>query len=204
MKLYFAPRTRASRPRWLLEELGLPYELVVLDLSKQENQTSEYLTLQPFGELPALVDGDVTLFESLAICLYLADSFPEKQLAPSQGSSERGSYYQWLIYAETRIEPVLMEFLKIGQLPEEQRAAPQIQSALAAHRVRLDVLLEIVDAELDGRVFIVDGRFTAADLVMASILHLANTLNLLEGFPLLVEYVQLHCRRPALRRAISL
>jgi glutathione S-transferase len=82
MKLYFAPRTRAVRPRWLLEELGVPYELVKLDPSKQENKTPAFLALHPFGEIPVLVDGDVTLFESAAICLYLADRFPEKNLAP--------------------------------------------------------------------------------------------------------------------------
>src|SRR5216684_3336120 len=88
MQLYFAPRTRASRPRWLLEELEVPYELVKLDLSKQESRTPAYLALHPFGEVPVLVDGDVTLFESSAICLYLADRFPEKRLAPSLGSPD--------------------------------------------------------------------------------------------------------------------
>jgi glutathione S-transferase len=69
MKLYFAPRTRAIRPRWLLEELGVPYELVKLDLTRQENNTPEYLAVNPLGEVPALVDGEVTLLESLASCL---------------------------------------------------------------------------------------------------------------------------------------
>src|ERR1700733_14190179 len=82
MKLYFAPRTRASRPRWLLEELGVPYELVRLDLSTQENRAPEFLAVSPLGQLPALVDGDTTLLEPSAICLYLADRSPEKQLAP--------------------------------------------------------------------------------------------------------------------------
>ena len=81
MKLYFAPRTRAVRARWLLEELGVPYELIKLDLARQENTTPAYLAVHPLGEVPALVDGDVTLLESLAICLHLADRFPEKHLA---------------------------------------------------------------------------------------------------------------------------
>ncbi len=100
MQLYFAPRTRASRPRWLLEELEVPYELVKLDLSKQESRTPAYVALHPFGEVPVLVDGDVTLFESSAICLYLADRFPEKRLAPSLGSPDRGPYLQWMLFAE--------------------------------------------------------------------------------------------------------
>ena len=77
MKLYFAPRTRATRARWLLEELGVPYELVKLDLARQENTTPAYLAVHPLGEVPALVDGEVTLLESLAICLHLADRYGE-------------------------------------------------------------------------------------------------------------------------------
>jgi glutathione S-transferase len=108
MKLYFAPRTRAIRARWLLEELGVPYELIKLDLARQENSTPTYLAVHPLGEVPALVDGDVTLLESLAICLYLADRFPEKHLAPLMGSAERGPYYQWMAFAEVSLAPVVM------------------------------------------------------------------------------------------------
>lgn len=202
MKLYFTPRTRATRSRWLLEELGVPYELVKLDPSKHENKTAAYLAVHPFGEVPALVDGDVTLFESSAICLYLADRFPEKQLAPQPGSAERGYYYQWMLFAEVSIEPEVKEFYQPAELPEEKGSA-HLQAELARHRTRLDDLLKVVEDGLNGREFLVGGRFSAADLVTASILHLANTLNLLEGHPRLLEYVILHTRRPALRRALS-
>jgi glutathione S-transferase len=203
MKLYFAPRTRATRSRWLLEELGVPYELVKLDLSKQENTTPAYLAVHPFGEVPALVDGDVTLFESLAICLYLADRFPEKQLAPPLGSIERGVYYQWMVFAEASLEPVVKKFLEHAQLPEERKASAHAQEELARHRARLNDVLEVIDTALIDRECLVGGHFTAADLVNASILHLANTLKLLEGHPRLVEYVHRHCKGPAVMRAVS-
>jgi glutathione S-transferase len=203
MKLYFVPRTRATRSRWLLEELGVPYELVKLDPSKQENKTPAYLAVHPLGDVPALVDGDVTLFESSAICLYLADRFPEKHLAPPPGSTERGYYYQWMLFAEGSIEPVLMEFHKHAQLPEEKKASAHQQEELARHRARMNDVLEVIDAGLNGREFLVGGHFTAADLVMASILHFANTQKLLEGHPRLVEYVKRHTQRPAARKAVS-
>jgi glutathione S-transferase len=203
MKLYFMPRTHATRPRWLLEELGVPYELVKLDPSKQENKTPAYLTVHPLGEVPALVDGDLTLFESSAICLYLADRFPEKHLAPPVGSSERGPYYQWMLFAEVSLEPVVMEVYKHEQLPEEKKASAHLQEDLARHRVRMNDVLNAIDTGLNGREFLVGGSFTAADVVMASILHLANMLKLLEGHPRLVEYVKLHTRRPAVMRAVS-
>lgn len=193
MKLYFAPRTRATRARWLLEELGVPYELVKLDLARQENTTPAYLAVHPLGEVPALVDGDVTLLESLAICLHLADRFPEKHLAPPVGSAERGPYYQWLAFTEVSLEPMVMAFYRHAQLPEE----------LAKHRTRLTAVLDVITAGLGGREFLVGGAFTAADVVMASILHLANTLKLLDGHPRLVEYVKRHTQRPAVRKAVS-
>jgi glutathione S-transferase len=203
MKLYFTPRTRAIRPRWLLEELGAPYELVRLDPAKQENRAPSYLALQPFGDVPALVDGDVTLFESSAICLYLADRFPEKQLAPPVGSADRGYYYQWLLFAEVSIEPEVKAFLEHSRLSEEEKAEAHRHAELARHRARLEDMLQVVERGLGGGEHLVGGRFTAADLVMASILHLAHTLHLIDGHPRLFDYVALHSQRPAVRRAVS-
>jgi glutathione S-transferase len=203
MKLYFAPRTRATRARWLLEELGVPYELVKLELARQENSTPAYLAVHPLGEVPALVDGDVTLLESLAICLYLADRFPEKHLAPPMGSAERGPYYQWMAFAEMTLEPVVMEFYRHARSSDENRATAHSEEELAKHRTRLGAVLDVISVGLSGREFLVGGAFTAADVVMASILHLANTLRLLDGQPALVEYVKRHTQRPAVRKAVS-
>lgn len=194
MKLYFAPRTRAVRARWLLEELEIPYEGVRLDLSKRENESPEYLTVSPLGELPALVDGDVTLLEPIAIALHLADRFPEKELAPPPGSPARAAYYQWLVFAESTLAPAVMTFYERAQAP----ATPDDGQA----RVRLDARLDVLDAAVATRDFLVGERFTAADLAVASILHLANHLKLLEARPRLVAYVYLHCTRPASRRAV--
>ena len=155
----------------MLEEIGAPYELVKLDLSKQENKAPAYLAVHPFGELPALVDGDVTLFESVAICLYLADRFPEKQLAPPLSSPERGRYYQWMVFAEVTLEPVVHEFHLHALLPEDKKARTTPEE-IARREARLGEVLKVLDAELNGRECLVGGHFTAADLVMASILSL--------------------------------
>jgi glutathione S-transferase len=197
LKLYFAPRTRAFRPRWLLEELEVPYELVKVDFSKQEGRTAAYLALHPFGEVPVLVDGDVTLFESSAICLYLADRFPEKQLAPPPGAPDRGPYLQWMLFAEVRLEPVVLDHYRNAQLPNEKRVD------LSEQHTRLEEVLTVIETRLGGREYVASGSFTAADLVMASILHLANTMKLLEGHPRLIDYVIRMTRRPATMRAVS-
>jgi len=89
IKLYYAPRTRSTRPRWLLEELGVPYELVRLDLGKGDHKKAEYLAIHPHGVVPALEDDGRVIIESLAICLYVADKFPEKGFAPEIRTIER-------------------------------------------------------------------------------------------------------------------
>lgn len=203
MKLYAAPRTRAVRARWLLEELGVPYELIKLDLTRQENRTPAYLAVHPLGEVPALVDGDVTLLESLAICLHLADRFPEKHLAPPVGSPERGPYYQWMVFAEVSLDPAVMEFFRRAPLTEAKHSGAHPDEGLSKHRARIGAVLDVINAGLGDREFLVGGSFTAADVVMASILHLAHTLGLLDGQPRLMEYVRRHTQRPAVRRAVS-
>jgi len=198
MKLYFAPRTRAVRARWILEELEVPYELVKLDFSMKENRTPAYLALHPFGDAPVLMDGEVTLFESSAICLYLADRFLEKRLAPPLESPDRGPYLQWLLFAEIQLDPLVLEFYWNAQQPEAEKAD------LSKQHARLSTVLDTIDAQIGGKEFVVGSAFTAADVVLSSILHLANTLKLLEGRPRLFEYVMRHSRRPATRRAVSL
>lgn len=184
MKLYFAPRTRAIRARWLLEELGVPYELVRLDLSKEENRTPDSLALSPLGELPVLVDGEVTLFESVAVCLHLADRFPERNLAPPPGSPERGDYLQWLVFAEMTLEAALADPSRSVQRPP------------------VDAILSVVEARVAGREFIAGSSFSAADVVMASVLHRAHTQDLLGHHAPLMDYVRRHTGRPASRRAV--
>jgi glutathione S-transferase len=96
-----------------------------------------------------------------------------------------------------------MNFYAHAQLFEAERASAHVHEAMAKDRARLDAVLDVVAAEVADRDFLAAGRFTAADLVMASILHLANHLKLLEGRSRLVAYVYLHCKRPASARAVS-
>src|SRR5215216_2978564 len=105
LRLYFVPRTRSLRPRWLLEELGVPYELVRLESA--DTKTPEYLAVHPLGRVPALVDDGVALFESAALYLHLADKYGEGKMAPAPGTIERGLYYQWILFASASLEPHL-------------------------------------------------------------------------------------------------
>ena len=198
MKLYYAPQTRAVRPRWLLEEIGAPYTLARLDMSKGEHKMPEYVKIHPHGAVPALVDGDVTMFESAAICAYLADKFPEKRLAPPVGSPARAPYYQWLIYSMATLEPpVLQVFSHTVMLPEAERSAAAAEEGRAKFRQIADVLTQA----LEGKSFLLGEQFSAADVMIGSTLIWGQMLGLLNDYPVLAAYVGRLAGRPAFQRA---
>ncbi len=198
MKLYYAAQTRATRPRWLLEEMGVPYTLVRLDMSKKEHKSPAYLSIHPHGQLPAFQDGDLTLFESAAICAYLADKFPEKNMAPTIGTPERGLYYQWLIYSMATLEPPIVQvILHTVMLPEAQRSAAQADEG----RKNFAVVAQVLEKALSGKQFLVGDRFSAADIMIGSTLGWAQMLGMLGGHPVLEAYVGTLAARPAFQRA---
>lgn len=197
MKLHDAPRTKARRPRWLLEELGVPYQAVPADMAGRAADAMACQPANPFTEVPVLEDGEVTLHECTAICLYLADRFPERGLAPAPDSPLRGPYLQWMQVAGATLDPLVLEHFWNGQRPAEARRS------LEPQRARLEELLAAVERQLEGREVLVGDSFTAADVLMASILHLAGHLGLLDGHTPLREYVVRHTSRPASRRAMA-
>lgn len=186
MKLYFAPKTRATRPRWLLEELGVPYELVSLDLQKGEHKELSYLRVHPLGQVPALVDGDTTVYESIAICMYLADKFPEKKLAPAVGTPERAAYYQWMLFAAASLEPPIGEYFAHTQgLPAEKRDAEKA----AAAKVQALAAIKAVEHAMLGKMYLVGEKFSAADVVVGSVMRWAEMMKLLADAPDLASWL---------------
>ena len=199
IKLYFAPRTRATRPRWILEELGLPYELVQVDLAKGEHKLISHLRLHPLGRVPVLVDGDVTIFESAAICMYLADKHLDKKLAPAPGTDARAPYYQWIVFAGTELEPPIAQYATYAQGPEDQRnpelAAKAKERALAA--------IKVVEHGLLGKMYLVAEKFSAADIVLGSILRWADSLKLLTDAPDIQSWLSELKSRAAFKKAMG-
>ncbi|HEX7409526.1 MAG TPA: glutathione S-transferase family protein [Candidatus Binatia bacterium] len=198
MKLYHAAQTRSVRPRWLLEEIGAPYTLVRLDMSKGEHKSPEYMKIHPHGAVPALVDGDLTLFESAAICAYLADKFPEKHMAPAVGTPARGLYYQWMFYTMATLEPPVIEVvLHTVMLPEAQRSA----AAAEAGRTKFAQVAQVLEQALAGKSFILGDQFSVADVMVGSTLGWAQMMGILSGHPVLEAYVGRLATRPAFQRA---
>ena len=109
MKLYWSPRSRSFSALWLMEETGQPYERVLTDITTGAQKTPEYLAINPMGKVPALRDGDATLAEAAAICAYVAERYPQAQLAPPPGDPKRAKYLYWLFFSPGCIEPAIVQ-----------------------------------------------------------------------------------------------
>jgi glutathione S-transferase len=184
--LYYMPRTRSSRVVWLLEELGVPYELT--EISGAQRRSLEHLARHPLGRVPALELGDgTTMFESAAICLQLADLHPEGALSAALGSSERGLVYQWVMFGMTELEAPLFRWLReLGEGTTDSPARDRFAQAATA-----------LESQLGDRDWLLEGHFTVADVICASVLGGAHTRGLLGERPALRAYVERCEARPA-------
>ena len=177
-KLYGIPGSRALRSIWAIEEIGIDYELVPTHFMG-DSKKPEYLAINPNGRVPALVDGDVTLFESMAINLYLAKSYGG-DLYPKDPADEARTW-QWSVWGLTELEPHLMAILlNRMMLPEDQRDPAKVEQAENS----LKRPLEVLDKQLADRNQLLGGDFSIADLNVASVL----SMNALVGFEGVAEY----------------
>jgi glutathione S-transferase len=167
LTLYGVPMSRAMRSLWALEEIGVPYENVKTHFLT-DTRTPEFLAINPNGHIPVLVDGDVTLFESLAINLYLARKYG-KDLWPATVEDE-GRAYQWSVWAMTELEePIITALMHRSFLPAAQREPQKAEDAAQ----RFTKPLAVLDRALAGRRWLAGGDFTIADLNVASVLAIA-------------------------------
>ncbi|WP_437766025.1 glutathione S-transferase family protein [Sorangium sp. So ce281] len=192
MKLYeFAP-TRSIRVRWALQELGVEFESIQVNLRAGEHRRPEFLKLNPAGKLPVLVDGDLVLTESVAIVLYLAEKYPDKGLLPAD-PRERAKVNQWLLFAATELEQPLWRIARNKFLyPEDKRLPADIPVA----REDFKAMAGVLEKHMEQRQFVVGDRVTVADLVMAYTLDWANEAHLLDDFPQLRAYMDRMYARP--------
>jgi glutathione S-transferase len=192
MKLFeFAP-TRSIRARWTLQELQVDFEAVTVNLIAGEHRQQAFLQVNPAGKLPALVDGDLVLTESVAIVLYLADKYPQKNFAP-RDLRQRAQLNRWLLFAATELEQPLWRIVRHTKLyPEARRLAGDV--ALA--REDFTVMARVCEQHMRGRQFVVGSTVTVADFVLAYTLDWANEVHLLEDLPQLRTYMEQMYARP--------
>jgi len=161
-KLYYSPSTASMAPHILLREIGAPHELVLTDTAADAHRRPEYLRLNPHARVPTLTDGDVVVYESAAIAMYLCDRHPEAALAPPAGSAARGAYYKWMVYLTNTIQPELMMWFYT-----DRWALPDQAEALKARVVeRVAEMFAKIDAELAGRPYLLGDAFSAADIYL--------------------------------------
>ncbi len=168
MKLYGIAGSRALRSLWAAEEVGVEYEHVPTHFLG-DSKKPEYLAINPNGRVPALVDGDVTLFESMAINLYLARKYGGALWPSSEADQARA--IQWSIWGMTEIEPNLMDILlNRMMLPEDQRN----EAAAEAAEKGLDRPMKVLDDTLADRTHLLGNDFTITDLNVAAVLSMAK------------------------------
>ena len=192
LTFYTHPMSRGRVARWMLEETGLSYDTVLLEYGTTM-KAAEYLTVNPMGKVPALKHGDTVITEQAAICMYLADLVPEKQLAPPVGSFERGSYYRWISFMAP-LEQLMVAKASGAALPDARMAGFGTEKDL----------LDTLEAALQGREYLAGGSFTAADLLVAAYVGWYLQFKLLPARPAFVQFAQLHRQRPAAQRANEL
>jgi glutathione S-transferase len=197
LTVYGCANTRSSRVLWALEEAGAEYEYLAIDLRAGAGWQPEYLALNPGGKVPTLVDGELVLTESAAICTYIGDCFPGSRLTPLVGSSERAQYNQWCYFALSELEQPLWTLAKhTFALPERRRVAAVLDTA----RWEFSVAAKVLAAGLGRREFIVGDRFTAADILIAHALGWARAWKLPLEHDHLAAYADRLLARPAWAR----
>ena len=189
---YTNPMSRGQIVRWMLEEVGQPYQTEVLDYATTMKQ-GPYLAINPMGKVPAIKHGDVVVTECAAICAYLADAFPEAGLAPPPTSKARGAYYRWLFFAAGCIEPATSN-KAAGFIPTEQH---QRMFGYGTYEGTLDA----IEGALDGVEYLAGGVFSAADVYVGSQLAFGLRFGTIEKRPTYEAYVARLMERPAYKRA---
>ena len=194
MKLYWCPKTRAVRALWMLEELGQPYQRVLIDIRDPAARADPaFRAASPMGKVPALEDGATRLWDSGAICAYLADQYPGAGLAPPIGHPDRGAYLQWLMYTNSVIEPAMAE--KFSQAPV---------STVAHGWGSFELMLETLRQGLERGPWILGERFSAADVLLGMSCHFLRQFGAVKDEPRLFAYADRCAARPALQRALAL
>ena len=188
--LYHHPFSRAAGVVWMLEELGIPYELRFVDIMQGGQKAAELLSLNPMGKLPILVDGDAVVTESAAIGLYLADRYSLGRLAPLPDDPARATYLRWSLFAPSVIEPGAMAKAAGWAFSPSQAGWGTIESTMAA-----------IDAAVTGRDWVLGDRFSMADVIFGGTVRYMLRFKMLEARPAFVAYNDRLGARPALQRA---
>lgn len=193
MKLFWCPRTRAVRILWLLEETGLPYQRVLVNLRDPESRNNpQFRAASPMGKVPALVDGDVAMAESAAIALYIADRYQPGTLAPLPDAVARGQFLYWMFFSPGVIEPAMAEKFNGWKANRGQHGWGDFAS-----------MIETLERGLQPGPWLLEETFTVADILVGSSVVFMRMFGILPESAVLNEYADRCLARPAYQQALQ-
>jgi glutathione S-transferase len=187
---YTNPMSRGQTVRWMLEEVGQPYDTEILDYGTTM-KAEPYLSINPMGKVPAIVHKGRVVTEVAAICCYLADAFPDANLAPPP--ADRADYYRWIFFTAGPVEAAFSNRSMGWEAPPEKQAMLGYGN--------YDRTIQTLERYLESKPFITCERFTAADLFVGAMVNFMLQFNLLEPRPVFTDYAARMTDREAFRRA---
>lgn len=191
---YHSPRTRSTGTFILLEELGVPYTLEVLDMQAGAQREPEYLAINPMGKVPAITHDGVLVTEQIAIFIYLADLFPQAGLAPAPDTPLRGPYLRWMAFYAGCFEPAVADRAL-------QREAPQSRQMLPYGDY--DTMLNTLVAQLAQGPYLLGETFSAADVLWGSALRWTTHFKIVPLLPEIQRYLARIHARPAVQKVLA-
>lgn len=189
------PMSRGRIARWMLEEIGTPYDVEMLDYGTTM-KAPDYLAINPMGKVPAIRHGDLVVTESAAICAYLADAFPQAGLAPAISDAARGDYYRWLFFAAGPLEYAASN-KAAGFIPAKER------EGMFGYG-NFELVMDTLDGKLQSSDYITGGTFSAADVYVGSHVMWGTQFGTFEKRPSFLRYLDRLMSRPAHVRASAL
>jgi glutathione S-transferase len=209
-QLYYYPGNANLAPHILLEETGCDFELVLVDRTRQAQKSAEYLRVNPSGRIPALVRGELVLFETAAICLHIADHHPAARLAPALGSDERSHCYKWLAFLSNTVQPAYMTFRypeqhatspEPGAPPPSPRAVDDVRAAAAERAARA---FEVIEQSFGEGIYLLGAEYSLCDAYLYMLAWWARTLPRPPiHLPRLRACIDAVAQRPATQRACA-
>ena len=161
--LHYFPGNASLLPHMMLREIGVPFELRLVDRNSNAQKSPDYLALNPHGRIPVLVDGDLVLYETAAIALHLAEGHPEAGLAPAVGTRERALFYRWMVHLTNTPQAEYRAWFYPHEHVTDEAAVPSVKQAA---QERLEGMFDRIAADLGGGPWLLGERFCAADLFL--------------------------------------
>ncbi|HWK45981.1 MAG TPA: glutathione S-transferase family protein [Stellaceae bacterium] len=201
LKLFYYPGNASLAPHLILEEIGAPYELTLIDRTKAAHKSAEYLRLNPTGRIPTLIDGDLVVFETAAIALHILDKYPRSGLAPAVGTPERAIFYQWIIHLTNTLQTEFRPYFYPHEHTDEASAVAGVKAKAEA---RLDTMFDLIERHLEAGPYLLGATVSAADLYLLMLIRWSRGMRRpARELRNLKRLADLLLARPAVRRCLD-